>query len=78
MNRSDTPALGVYVTDISEETAAQYGLPQAGVMIDSIMEGGSADKAGLQEGDIVTAYNESPIFTAQQLVETIKNSGISL
>lgn len=76
MNSTDTPALGVYITTITEDVAAQYNLPQAGVLIQQVIPGGSAYNSGLKAGDIVTAYNSSPVFTSDQLISAVKASKV--
>lgn len=76
MNSTDTPALGVYITNISEEVAQAYNLPQAGVMIESVIKGGSAANAGLREGDIITAFNDTPVFTSEQLLNIVKQQRV--
>ncbi len=76
MNSTNTPSLGVYITTITKDIASQYNLPQAGVLIQQVIEGGSAYNAGLQAGDIVTAYNGSPVFTADQLISAVKESSV--
>ena len=77
MNSSDTPALGVYVSTVTQEVAQKYGLPQAGVLIDQVIPGGSAEKAGLQAGDVVTSYNGTPMFDADQLISAVKASKVN-
>ncbi|MBQ9518617.1 MAG: trypsin-like peptidase domain-containing protein [Firmicutes bacterium] len=72
MNTSETPALGVSVVDITETEAKYYGLPQAGVVIGQVYKGSAAESAGLESGDIVTAFNDVPVFTSDQLINTIK------
>lgn len=72
MNTSETPALGVTVVDISENEAQYYGLPQAGVVISQVSSGSAAEAAGLESGDIVTAFNDMPVFTSEQLINIIK------
>ncbi|HAG04939.1 MAG TPA: peptidase S1 [Lachnospiraceae bacterium] len=76
MQTGETPTLGVKVTTITEDMAKQYGLPGAGVYISEVTLGGSANSAGLREGDVITAYNGSPVFSADGLVETLRKSKI--
>ncbi len=77
MNNTDAPALGVYITSISADVAKQYGLPQAGVMIQEIIPGGSAEAAGLKEGDLITSFNDQPTFTTDQLTTAVKASKVN-
>lgn len=60
---SNKPLLGV-VTEKVEE----------GVEIHSVTEGSGAEKAGLQEGDIITTINKTAISSPQMLAETIGKS----
>lgn len=76
MNTTETPALGVSVTTISEDAAKQYGIPQAGVLVQQVTNGGSAASSGIQRGDIITSYNNQPTFTADELVKQVKNSKV--
>lgn len=72
MSTTDTPALGVYITTVSEELADYYGLPSAGVLVQSVIEGGSAAGSDIRVNDIITSFNGQPVFTAEQLTEAVK------
>jgi serine protease Do len=76
MNSTDTPTLGVYITTVTEDLASQYNLPTAGVLIQQVIEGGSAEKADLRAGDVVTAYNDTPVFNSDQLIQAVKASKV--
>lgn len=60
------PQLGISCQDVSEAVSQAYNLP-VGAYIISITEGGAADEAGLQVGDIITAINEHTIQTTEEL-----------
>ncbi len=62
--------LGIYIEDITQEFADAYGWP-IGVYVKSNIPGGSAEKAGIFSGDIITAVNGSEITTRAQLQERI-------
>ena len=50
--------LGVFFAPLSETTAEAYGLQSsAGVLIDQVIDGSPAEKAGLQDGDIILELN---------------------
>ncbi len=68
------PYIGVRVSDVSAD-AQDYGLPQ-GAAIKEVSEGGPADKAGMQENDIVTAVNGTPITSRTELTDIVSNSEI--
>lgn len=76
MNKTETPALGVAVSTITEQMANYYNLPQAGVLIESVVSGGSAAEAGIKPYDIITSYNGQPIFTSDQLIEKVQSSKV--
>ncbi len=76
VNNTDTPALGVSVVTVTEETAAQNNLPTAGVLITEVTQGGSAYASGLQAGDIITSFNNQPMFTKEQLVSAVQQCKI--
>ncbi len=76
MNSTTTPTLGVYITSVSEEVAAKNNLPQAGVLVQQVIEGGSASYADIQVGDLITSFNGTPVFTTDQLLEAVKECKI--
>ncbi len=63
------PYLGVGVVDVSREYQI-YGLPQ-GAAIQTITEGGPAEAAGLQVGDIIIAFNSTEITSRTELTTLI-------
>ena len=62
--------LGVTVRDLDGTTASTYGLP-TGPMIQSVEAGGCAEKAGLQQGDIIIGFNGSDISSYTDLVAAL-------
>ena len=62
--------LGVTVKDLDSTTAATYGLP-TGPMIRSVEAGGCAEKAGLQQGDIIIGFNGAEISSYTDLVAAL-------
>ncbi len=75
MGTTDTPALGVYITTVSESMAEQYGLTQ-GVLVQALIDGGSASYADIQANDIITSFNGQPVFTADQLTTALKECSV--
>lgn len=59
-------ALGIYPQDISEDIASVYNLP-VGVYIQDLVPGGAAAKAGLVQGDIITAIDSFEVKTTADL-----------
>ncbi|MBR1443084.1 MAG: trypsin-like peptidase domain-containing protein [Firmicutes bacterium] len=71
MNDEQKPYLGVTIANINAQMAKQYNLPETGVVIVTVEEGGNAYNAGIQSGDIVLSFNDKPVFTAEQLTEAV-------
>lgn len=60
--------LGVGIQTVNAELAEAFDLEREnGVVITRVQEGSSADQAGLQPGDVITAVNGDPVEKAQQL-----------
>ncbi|MGB8453986.1 MAG: trypsin-like peptidase domain-containing protein [Anaerocolumna sp.] len=62
--------LGVGIQDVTEDIANTYNWP-VGVYVTQVMEGGSAEKAGIITGDIITKVNDTEITAGTQLKEKI-------
>ena len=67
------PYIGISVLDVSEETQ-QYGIP-AGAALQAVTEGGPADQAGLQKGDVITAVDGNAM-TSKELVSYIGSASV--
>jgi serine protease Do len=64
--------LGVAVRPVPPETAEGAGLKeQQGVLIDSVVEGSPAEKAGVQKGDVIVAVNDQKVGAPQELTRRI-------
>ncbi|MEF8792200.1 DegQ family serine endoprotease [Thiohalorhabdus sp.] len=60
--------LGVYIQDVSSDLAESFGMDKpTGALVARVIEGGPADKAGLQSGDVVIAVDGEEIRTAGDL-----------
>lgn len=62
--------LGVSYSDVTEEIAAMYNWP-VGVYVKEALADGSAAKAGIMTGDIITKVNDTEITAGTQLKEKI-------
>ena len=60
------PYIGVSIYDVSAEAQA-YGIP-VGAAVQSVTEGGPAQKAGLRSNDVITAVNGQAITGSSDLV----------
>ncbi len=64
--------LGVRIQDINQELADEKGLEGLnGVYIPMVNEGGSADKAGIKEGDVITKIDDVAVDKSSELQEQI-------
>lgn len=66
------PYIGVSVTDVSAE-AISYGLP-AGAAVLAVNDNSPAQKAGLEESDIITNVNGEEITKANDLTAVVKRA----
>ncbi len=54
--------LGIMLQQIDKELSDALGLEkQEGILIAEVLKGSPADKGGLQQGDIITQYNDIPV-----------------
>lgn len=70
VEESDRGYLGITGVDVTTDASKNYGMPE-GVYINTITEGGAAEKAGLQKGDIITKLDGTRITGYSQLRDTL-------
>ncbi len=75
--------LGVTLQELDSEVAQQLGINQVkGVLVQGVLEGGAAQLAKMQKGDVVLKVNDAEVNTVAQLQEQISkfrpNDQISL
>jgi Do/DeqQ family serine protease len=64
--------LGVTILDLTAEVAKEKGVKQIpGVYVASVNDGSAAQKAGLKQGDVITAINGVSIASASELQEQV-------
>jgi len=66
--------LGVMVDTVSPEKAASLHLKNGGAVIGTVDQDGPACHAGLQTGDIVVAFNGTPVSSSDQFASLIHAS----
>ncbi len=64
-------ALNITGYDVSSDAATMYGMPE-GVYVYSVVEGGAADNAGIQAGDIITALDGISLSSISALQEKLQ------
>ncbi len=60
--------MGVTCLDVDSSAAERYGIPQ-GAFIDSILEDGPAQKAGILRGDVIVKVDDRTIASGSDLVD---------
>jgi len=69
------PWVGVQVRTVDNDIARYLGLDKAeGAVIDGVIAGSPAERAGLREWDVIVEFNGKKISIADELVEAIKNT----
>lgn len=63
--------MGVVVRDMDPEVADTYGFP-AGVYVDSVEEGGAAEKAGIQAKDIIVNVGGHDVASMSELTRVLR------
>jgi serine protease Do len=71
------PWLGISGSTLDPETAKSYDLPvDSGAIVNNVIAGAPADKAGMERGDIIVALDDTTIESMDQLVLEIRKSAI--
>ncbi|MEX2140483.1 MAG: trypsin-like peptidase domain-containing protein [Pirellulales bacterium] len=67
--------LGVGMEELNKSLAEQLGIEQLeGALVIAVADGSPADKAGLEPGDVVVAWNSEKIADPQQLSHNVASS----
>jgi serine protease Do len=67
--------LGVMVYDVNEEKKAELSLNQDdGALIDRVIDGSPAAKAGLQSKDVIVGWNGEHVAGIMQLIKLVKDA----
>ena len=68
------PYLGVYLSDLTPETASKFGSSvDAGALVEKVEPGSPADTAGVQRGDVVTAVGPEEIRSSGDLISALRD-----
>jgi Do/DeqQ family serine protease len=69
--------MGVTIQPVTEELARSFGLKQArGALVNDIMKGSPAEKAGIRQGDVIVAFNGSEVKDPSHLQRLVAEAGI--
>src|SRR5215208_5848556 len=68
------PYLGVYLSDLTQETASKFGSAvDSGALVEKVEPGGPADDAGIRRGDVVIAAGPEDVRSLGDLVSALRN-----
>ena len=64
--------LGVAINNLNPGDAEAFGLENSnGALVESVVDGHAADKAGVRHGDVIVSVNGEPIEDTRELIDTI-------
>jgi len=64
--------IGVGVGTIARDALDELGLKErAGALVSTVSEGSAAEKAGLEPGDVIVAFNGKPVKNSSDLVQMV-------
>lgn len=58
------PTLGASIADASSQAPKHPGIPSAGAYVGRVRPGSAAERAGLRQGDVITALGGQPVRAA--------------
>ncbi|MDA8428420.1 MAG: DegQ family serine endoprotease [Geobacteraceae bacterium] len=69
--------MGVTIQPVTEELARSFGLKEPkGALVNDVLKGGPAQKAGVRQGDVILEFNGSPVKDPSQLQRLVAEFGI--
>lgn len=69
--------LGLQLGTVNAGTKQYYGVSaDSGAYVGRVIEGGPAEAAGIQVGDVIVSYNGKPVTTAAELIMDIRGSNV--
>ena len=69
--------MGVTIQPVTEELAQSFGLKHAkGALVNDVIKGSPADKAGIRQGDVITALNGGEVKDPSHLQRLVAEAGI--
>jgi serine protease Do len=64
--------IGVGVQPVERDAVDELGLKERmGALVSTVAEGGAAEKAGLEPGDVIIAFNNKPVRNNNELVQLV-------
>lgn len=67
------PLLGIMGTDVSQDVAAAFGLPdRRGAVVQTVTDDSAADRAGLLPGDVIVSVDGADLRSMSELVAEVR------
>jgi serine protease Do len=68
------PYLGVYLSDLTQESSRSFGSPvDSGALVEEVEPGGPADDAGVRRGDVLTGVGPEEVRSSGDLISALRN-----
>ena len=68
--------IGVTIQPVTEELARSFGMKQArGALVNDVLKGGPAEKAGIRQGDVIIAFNGAEVKDPGHLQRLVAEQG---
>ncbi|HVF29599.1 MAG TPA: PDZ domain-containing protein [Pyrinomonadaceae bacterium] len=68
----DGAYLGVQTAEVTKDNFAKFGLREVrGVAVEKVLEGSPAEKAGLQNGDVIVKFNNEEVTSTRKLTRLL-------
>lgn len=64
-------SLGVYISDLTETLLKDLPEDTEGVYVNSVIADSAAEDAGLEEGDVITEFDGTPVSSVQELKDEL-------
>lgn len=66
--------LGVALQDLTDAMREQFGVPEGGVFVDSVVPGQAAEKAGVKAEDVIVTYNGTKVTDGNQFISLVERT----
>lgn len=68
--------IGIQPLAITSQLAQRYNLPTTGVLVAEVTSGGPAQKAGIEQGDVITSFGGTKIKSVTDLLAAVRSATV--